>query len=583
MIEIRKLILAAALAPALVLASPAYANAPSYYPSGPQQNVSKQTLLDGGWNLCWSGGYGESDSLANIYASCTGDSILYAAGVTGSDTYMLIAAGPRATVFAETGFNETIEANGTYWYLNPSQSMGFAPNGTITQSSADVRDTSDPLRMSWHTGWCGADLICGGWRVGASTGLNSDNGYTRAIWHSGAAYVAQPEEEPVMQPVVSQEEYDELQAQYDALSASYAVLQANYDAAVASLNATTNEYSAYVGYAEAEFDNYELIISSKSATISSQSAKISGLNSIVNEKNQVIAARDSAIESYKATIDGKNTTIAAYIKKIDSLNEAIASKKASIAELKAQLDSANETIAILKKSLEETQGTLVSTEQQLKETMETLAKSKSDYEIEKAKSADLSKQLAASQARVKELEAELADVKAKLKAMTEKQGTTQKQLDDALKEIDTLVQQLKDANTTISEQKNKIEQLQAIADNPNAEQNLALAEEITEIALAKFEVAEKDSEEYEIALAMLAVAAQADDPDLPEEIAALPVIGAVAGQVLEAMNDLGNIGADIAPEQRERAEEIVVASVIAGNIAVSAGASAAAGGARRKV
>lgn len=580
MIEIRKLILAAALAPAIVLASPAYANAPSYYPSGPQQNVSKQTLLDGGWNLCWEQGYGEQDSLSNIYAACTGDSIVYAAGVTGSDTYMLIAAGPRSTVFAQTGYNETIEANGTYWYLNPNQSMGFAPTGTIQQSSADTSNLSDPLRMSWHTGWCGAGQICGGWRVGTTNGLNNNNGYTRAIWHSGAA-IAQQEEEPVMQPAVSQEEYDNLQAQYDALSASYAVLQADYSSAVASLNSITDEYSAYISYAEAEFNSYELAISSQSATISSQSAEISGLNSVVNEKNQVIAARDSAIESYKATIDGKNTTIAGYIKKIDSLNEAIATKEATIADLKSQLDSANETIAILKKSLEETQGTLVSTEQQLKETMETLAKSKSDYELEKARSADLSKQLAASQARVKELESELADVKAKLKAMTEKQGTTQKQLDDALKEIDTLMQQLKDANATISEQKNKIEQLQAIADNPNAAQNLALAEEITEIALAKFEVAEKDSEEYEVALAMLAVAAQADDPDLPEEIAALPVIGNVAGQVLEVMNDLGNIGADIAPEQRERAEEIVVASVIAGNIAVSA--SAPAGGARRKI
>jgi len=82
---------------------------------------------------------------------------------------------------------------------------------------------------------------------------------------------------------------------------------------------------------------------------------------------------------------------------------------------------------------------------------------------------------------------------------------------------------------------------------------------------------------------LLAIAAEADDPDLPEELAALPVVGAVAGQVLEVMNDLGNIGADIAPEQRERAEEIVVASVIAGNIAVSAGASAPSGGARRKI
>jgi hypothetical protein len=159
-----------------------------------------------------------------------------------------------------------------------------------------------------------------------------------------------------------------------------------------------------------------------------------------------------------------------------------------------------------------------------------------------------------------------------------------KQLDDALAKIDTLVKQLGDANTTIQEQRSKIDQLQAIVeDDGNAEQNLELAGELTVMAMNKFATAEKDSEEYEAALVLLAIAAEADDPDLPEELAALPVVGAVAGQVLEVMNDLGNIGADIAPEQRERAEEIVVASVIAGNIAVSAGASAPSGGARRKI
>lgn len=317
------------------------------------------------------------------------------------------------------------------------------------------------------------------------------------------------------------------QEEYNALSASYAALQADYDSLTASLNTLRGEY--------------------------------------------------------KAALDSRNATIAGHINKIDSLNQAIANKEATINDLKAQLTAANDTIAILKKSLEESQGKVVSTEQQLKEALETLAKSKSDYELEKAKSADLSKQLAASQARVKELEAKLADVEARLDAMTAKQDTTKKQLDTARSEIDTLLKQLKDANTTISEQKSKIEQLQAIADNPKATQNLALSEEITEIALAKFKVSEKDSEEYVVALAMLAVAAEADDPDLPEELVAIPVVGVVAEQVLEVMNDLGNIGADIAPEQRERAEEIVVASVIVGNIAVSAGASAAAAGTRRKV
>lgn len=495
---------------------------------------------------------GQSDTLENIYASCTGDYILYAGGATNADSYMLVAAGKRELVFYQTGYNETVAENGSYWYLNPNQSMGFAPNSTISQSSADVSNSSDPLRMSWHTGYCGAGKICGGWRIGSAVGLNSDNNYTRAIWHSAGGFVAQP--------AVSQEEYDTLQAQYDQLVLDYADLEASLAAESASLAALQTTYNDYVTWATGAIEEYKATIDSKNATIADQEA---------------------AINSYKVTIDNKNETIAGYINKVDSLNEALAAKEKSVEELTGQLKNANETIDLLKASLDEANRKIKSTEEQLAQARETLAKSKSDYELEKAKSADLNKQLIAAQARIKELETKLTEVQKKLDDMTAKQSTTQKQLDDARTEIDTLVKQLKDANATIAEQKSKIEQLQAIMENPEAEQNMALAEEVKEIAMAKLEVAEKDSEEYEAGLALLAVAAMADDPDLPEELASVPVVGAVAEQVLEVMNDLGNIGADIAPEQRERAEEIVVASVIAGNIAVSAGASAPSG-ARRK-
>lgn len=334
-------------------------------------------------------------------------------------------------------------------------------------------------------------------------------------------------------PVVSQAEYDALNAQYQALQTNYNQLNSSYN----SLQASYDELkTAYINY------------------------------------------QDSA----KAQIEQDQITIAGYINKVDSLNEALAAKEKSLEELTDQLKVANDTIGQLKKSLDDANVRTKSIEEQLSSALETLAKSKADYELEKAKSADLGKQLAASEARVKELEAKLVDVTKRLDDMTAKQGSTQKELDAARATIESLKAQLTAANATIDEQKKKIEDLQAILNNPKAEQNLALAEEVKEIAMAKFETSEKDSEEYLVALELLAVAAEADDPDLAEEIAVIPVVGAVAEQVLEVMNDLGNIGADIAPEQRERAEEIVVASVIAGNVAASAGASASSG-ARRKV
>ena len=100
-------------------------------------------------------------------------------------------------------------------------------------------------------------------------------------------------------------------------------------------------------------------------------------------------------------------------------------------------------------------------------------------------------------------------------------------------------------------------------------------EQIAEIRNAVeqvFDEVEKGSEQYEEALQALAVIAEADDAELPEELAAIPVLGAVAGQVLDVFNDLGNVGADMAPEQRERAEETVVAAVIVGQVAQVAAA-----------
>jgi hypothetical protein len=100
-------------------------------------------------------------------------------------------------------------------------------------------------------------------------------------------------------------------------------------------------------------------------------------------------------------------------------------------------------------------------------------------------------------------------------------------------------------------------------------------EQLVEAALVVFETAEQGSPAYEQALEALAVAAEADDPEISEELAAIPLLGDVAGAALEAFNNLGNVGADMAPAVREEAEKTVIASVIATGAAVNAVAAAA--------
>lgn len=117
----------------------------------------------------------------------------------------------------------------------------------------------------------------------------------------------------------------------------------------------------------------------------------------------------------------------------------------------------------------------------------------------------------------------------------------------------------------------------------------AQVEQLVKNAEQVLAAAEPGSEAYEQALDALAIAAESDDVELPAELAAIPLLGDVAGAALELFNDLGNLGADMAPETRERAEETVIAAVIVGQVAqvatsaavASAGATSAGSSGRR--
>jgi len=116
-----------------------------------------------------------------------------------------------------------------------------------------------------------------------------------------------------------------------------------------------------------------------------------------------------------------------------------------------------------------------------------------------------------------------------------------------------------------------IENISEIEPSELSNAQVALLEAAT---LAVFETAQQGSPEYAQALEALVVLAQADDAELPAELAAIPLLGEAAGAALEAFNVIGNIGADMSPQVREQAEDTVVASVVVGQVAASAAAAA---------
>jgi hypothetical protein len=107
---------------------------------------------------------------------------------------------------------------------------------------------------------------------------------------------------------------------------------------------------------------------------------------------------------------------------------------------------------------------------------------------------------------------------------------------------------------------------------PNLPTNPSPAEISAVISQANtiLESVEPGSPLYEQALEVLAEAAVADDPEVPEELANIPGVGQAAAAILGAFNALGNFGADISPHIRKKMKEVGSAVIVMG-IGASAG------------
>lgn len=120
-----------------------------------------------------------------------------------------------------------------------------------------------------------------------------------------------------------------------------------------------------------------------------------------------------------------------------------------------------------------------------------------------------------------------------------------------------------EAPKPITEAAEAIKDLAEIAPEELTEEQAVVLLAAAELVL---ETAIDGSPEYEAALEALAVVAQADDIALPDALSGVP--GAAA--VLDTLNALGNMGADMSPATREEAEKIIVAGVVAVNVALGA-------------
>jgi len=98
-------------------------------------------------------------------------------------------------------------------------------------------------------------------------------------------------------------------------------------------------------------------------------------------------------------------------------------------------------------------------------------------------------------------------------------------------------------------------------------------EPVIELPVAPEPIQELTTEEI---VAEQIALAEEDDIQIPEELAAIPILGNVAVALADAANYVSNVGADLTPEEREKSQKVIVSAVIVGQVSQLATAAAAA-------
>lgn len=176
---------------------------PGYYPEGPQRNVSLSTLIDDGWERCFSDSYGASGTLViTAQEACTGNYLMLAGRATESEEILLLAAAPREDIWTITESQQTRFVNGSYWYFVPvrsgqANSIGFSRTSNVYIYTCDYDDEGHGVpaeeseyKLCWHIeseGTLESAYFDSGYRIGSDTSLNDDEGeYLREIYMHAA-------------------------------------------------------------------------------------------------------------------------------------------------------------------------------------------------------------------------------------------------------------------------------------------------------------------------------------------------------------------------------------------------------------
>lgn len=185
-------ILTAALGVA-AMALPAAASAVTYLPIGPQTNVDINTVLNGGWSLCYQATMATpfGNSASTTLAACTGDRLLLAGRATGNSNLLALAQTTKADALFNTGAADNgvfHTADGSEWFYADQWSWGFKEIGaSYTKFECDSSPPSG-ISMCVHT----YDFV-GGFHINQIADLNSAPDYEKLVFTAnGMAAIPEP-------------------------------------------------------------------------------------------------------------------------------------------------------------------------------------------------------------------------------------------------------------------------------------------------------------------------------------------------------------------------------------------------------
>lgn len=160
--------------------------------SGILFDVPSSDIANEGWTQCYSGTYEDALTDSDIVDACTaGTKIMYGCKPDSSpSTWTLIGYGNKDKALASMdiefdGYGSPVEPvvgtmDGNVQWYNTGFAIGFAhKDDALDLNSCDYRPSGRlDRRLCWHEN----RVNLGGYRCGATTGLNSATNWERAVW-----------------------------------------------------------------------------------------------------------------------------------------------------------------------------------------------------------------------------------------------------------------------------------------------------------------------------------------------------------------------------------------------------------------